>query len=319
LSVQAILNELNDASNELNVVVLDACRDNPFNWGRNGGRGLTVITNQPADSIVVYATSAGSIAQDGIGRNGLFTTSLLNNLKTPGLEVTEIFRRTGQEVIIASDRKQIPAVYSQYFGNAYFSRPLAPKPIETPPPVAQAAPQTVPQAATVPSKPTETLVPQPLAMPFANSVFVNPSSAPVTGTKSDAGAGLEFTSISDFKEWLSRQPDNAASAPYSAKLNVKSLTGIKSILKDATLKHISLDFSDSTFSSIEDSAFEDCKSLTSVMFQDTIRSSSNRFDNSSQFPGDLRAKFYAANKDNGMPGTYTTTAPVSDRSVWTKQ
>jgi uncharacterized caspase-like protein len=83
VSVQTVLDELNDASNDLNVVVLDACRDNPFNWGRSGIRGLTVISAQPADSIVVYATSAGSIAQDGLGRNGLFTTSLLNNLRTP--------------------------------------------------------------------------------------------------------------------------------------------------------------------------------------------------------------------------------------------
>jgi hypothetical protein len=120
ISVQAMLNELNDAGNELNVMVLDACRDNPFNWARSGSRGLTVIENQPADSIVVYATSAGSISQDGEGRNGLFTTHLLNNLRTPGLEVKEIFNRTGEDVIAASNRQQIPAVYIQFFGNAYF-------------------------------------------------------------------------------------------------------------------------------------------------------------------------------------------------------
>jgi uncharacterized caspase-like protein len=124
VSVQAMLNELNDAGNELNVVVLDACRDNPFTWARSGSRGLTVIENQPADSIVVYATSAGSISQDGEGRNGLFTTHLLNNLRTPGLEVTEIFRRTGQEVQMASERKQIPEVYNKFFGSVYFSRPV---------------------------------------------------------------------------------------------------------------------------------------------------------------------------------------------------
>jgi hypothetical protein len=121
VSVQAMLNELNDAGNELNVVVLDACRDNPFNWARSGSsRGLTVIENQPADSIVVYATSAGSTALDGEGRNGLFTTHLLNNLRTPGLEVKEIFNRTGEDVIAASNRQQVPAVYVQFFGNAYF-------------------------------------------------------------------------------------------------------------------------------------------------------------------------------------------------------
>jgi hypothetical protein len=426
--VQAVLNELNAASNELNVVVLDACRDNPFNWGRNSNRGLTVIANQPADSIVVYATSAGSIAQDGMGRNGLFTTSLLNNLKTPGLEVTEIFRRTGQEVIIASDRKQIPAVYSQYFGNAYFSKALAPKPFETP----QTAPSAAPMAAIVPSQPPETLQLQPLAMPFASSVYVNPSSSAVTGNKGEDGAGITFTSVSDFKEWLLSQTDNTASTPYNAKLNLKSLTGIKTVLNNAPQKYVNLDLSGSTFTSIEDGAFEDCdslasiiipvgvtgigvrafakcnnlfsvlmpnsvkniadeafqsctelasiiipasvtsirasvfsrcvrlasviiesgvanienyafyncislasitmpdsiismqnnafnscNSLSSVTFQGTIPS--NGFSNliiNPVFPGDLRAKFYATDKTNGTPGTYTR---KSGSSIWTRQ
>jgi len=119
ISVQEMLDELNDAGNELNVVVLDACRDNPFPWKRSGSRGLQVVANQPADSIIVYATSAGSTAADGTGRNGLFTGHLLNNLKTPGLTVDEIFKRTGADVARASNRSQIPAIYSQYFDTAY--------------------------------------------------------------------------------------------------------------------------------------------------------------------------------------------------------
>jgi hypothetical protein len=161
VSVQTVLDELNDAGNELNVVVLDACRDNPFNWGRSGNRGLTVIGSQPADSIVVYATSAGSIAQDGLGRNGLFTSHLLNNLRTPGLDVTEIFRRTGLDVSLASDRKQIPAVYVQFFGNAYFdnSAYTAPR--------IERLPQT-PAPLPVASKP---LIIKPIAYSFMNIAF----------------------------------------------------------------------------------------------------------------------------------------------------
>jgi len=131
VSVQWTLSELNDAGNELNIVVLDACRDNPFTWARSGSRGLAVISNQPADSIVVYATSAGSTAADGTGRNGLFTSELLKNIKTPGMEVNEIFRRTGAGVAQASDRKQIPALYSQFFGNAYLSSAPAAAPAST--------------------------------------------------------------------------------------------------------------------------------------------------------------------------------------------
>ncbi|GBU26785.1 hypothetical protein R84B8_00298 [Treponema sp. R8-4-B8] len=119
VSVQWALAELNEAKNALNVVVLDACRDNPFSWKRSGTRGLSVVGSQPVDSIIVYSTSAGSTAADGSGRNGLFTAHLLNNLKTPGLEVKEVFNRTGADVSRASNRTQIPAVYNQFFDTAY--------------------------------------------------------------------------------------------------------------------------------------------------------------------------------------------------------
>ena len=86
-----------------------------------------MITRQPADSIIVYATSAGQRASDGEGRNGLFTSQLLPNLTTPGLEVSEVFRRTGADVSRASASQQIPAIYSQFFGAAW----LGTRPDET--------------------------------------------------------------------------------------------------------------------------------------------------------------------------------------------
>ena len=133
-------------------------RDNPFSWKRSGSRGLTVVSNQPADSIIVYATSAGSIAADGTGRNGLFTSQLLNNLKTPGLAVDEVFKRTGADVARASNRTQIPAIYSQFFETAYLgSKPqtttitVTPQPAPVPAPAVQPTPapavQPTPQPA----------------------------------------------------------------------------------------------------------------------------------------------------------------------------
>jgi hypothetical protein len=104
-----------------------------------------VVDNQPADSIIVYATSAGSIAADGEGRNGVFTGELLKNLKTPGLDVNEVFRRTGGDVARTSGGKQRPAVYNQFYGIAYLgSRPsaqTAAAPAQTAPPVRESAAQ----------------------------------------------------------------------------------------------------------------------------------------------------------------------------------
>ncbi|MDR0495254.1 MAG: caspase family protein [Treponema sp.] len=134
VSVQTVLNELNDAKNELNIVVLDACRDNPFSWNRSGSRGLSTVTHQPADSIIVYATGAGSTADDGTGRNGLFTSQLLKNIASPGIEVKEMFNKTGADVSQASSRRQIPAIYSQFFGTAYLHPRSSPSPVPNPTP-----------------------------------------------------------------------------------------------------------------------------------------------------------------------------------------
>ncbi|MDR0472245.1 MAG: caspase family protein [Treponema sp.] len=145
VSLQDVLDILHEAGNTLNIVVLDACRNNPFGWSRGGGRGLEIVRDQPRGSIIVYATGAGKVASDNPeGRNGLFTGKLLANLETPGLEVYEVFHRTGFDVT-ENNKDQTPAIYSQFFGTAYLgapssalarldfgSRPAAPVPVRQP-------------------------------------------------------------------------------------------------------------------------------------------------------------------------------------------
>ena len=148
VSVQAVLDMLNEAGNALNIVVLDACRDFPATWSRTANRGLAVIPNPPADSIIMFATGPGQTASDGAGRNGLFTQHLLSNLKTPGLEVTEVFRKTGADVARASERQQLPAMNISFYETAYLgSRPVASAPVQpTPAPTpAATTPAAVPQ------------------------------------------------------------------------------------------------------------------------------------------------------------------------------
>jgi formylglycine-generating enzyme required for sulfatase activity len=121
LAAQEVLDTLQDAHNALNVVVLDACRDNPFSWARSGMRGLNVVAAQPPGSIIAYATSAGSVAQDGTARNGVFTAELLKNIGTSGIEIKDVFNRTGAGVQATTAGAQVPAIYNQYFGSAFLA------------------------------------------------------------------------------------------------------------------------------------------------------------------------------------------------------
>jgi formylglycine-generating enzyme required for sulfatase activity len=154
VSVQTMMNELSDAGNELNMIVLDACRDNPFGWSRSGSRGLTVVSRAPSGSIVMYATSADSVAEDGTGRNGLFTGQLLNNLRTQGLSVYEVFDRTMGDVIRVTNGRQHPELSLRFAGAS--SVYLGTRPSPTPAP--QPAPTPTPQPA-----PTPTPTPQPVS------------------------------------------------------------------------------------------------------------------------------------------------------------
>ncbi|GBU26780.1 serine/threonine protein kinase [Treponema sp. R8-4-B8] len=153
LSVQVMLGMLNDARNALNIVVLDACRDFPVAWTKSADRGLAVIAAPPADSIIMYATGAGKTASDGTGKNGLFTTYLLANMKNPDLEVNEVFRRTMGDVQRASNNEQRPALYTDFSETAYLgSKPKVTTTTTTQPqqPATQPA-QTVTPAAQQPA------------------------------------------------------------------------------------------------------------------------------------------------------------------------
>lgn len=116
VSVQAVLDTMQAAGNRLNIMVLDACRENPFLWARSGQRGLSIVAYQPPGSIIVYAASVGGAAVDGDGRNGIFTGELLRELAIQDMNVAELFRLTREAVRERSAGRQIPAIFSQYYG-----------------------------------------------------------------------------------------------------------------------------------------------------------------------------------------------------------
>lgn len=127
----------------LRLVILDACRDNPFistmtrsGGGRSIGRGLARIEPTSVDTLVAYAAKAGTVAADGEGRNSPFTTALLKHLATPGLDVRLALGLVRDDVIAATKSRQEPFVYGSLGGAVL---PLARQP-EAPAPLAAPAP-----------------------------------------------------------------------------------------------------------------------------------------------------------------------------------
>lgn len=120
-----VLSELEASRAAVNVVVLDACRDNPFASRFAGSeRGLALVGGlapvaAPRGTLVAYAADAGQVARDGEGSNGLYTGILAKNMAMPGLRIEDVFNRTREEVFAQSGGKQTPAEYSKMTG-AFF-------------------------------------------------------------------------------------------------------------------------------------------------------------------------------------------------------
>ncbi len=121
--VGVVLEKMEAAKNPLNIVILDACRNNPFARGsRSATTGLAQM-EAPTGSIVAFATAPGAEAADGAGRNGLYTTYLLQYMTTPGLKVEDVFKRTRVAVKQQSGGRQIPWESTSLEGDFYFTPP----------------------------------------------------------------------------------------------------------------------------------------------------------------------------------------------------
>ena len=108
VDVQVVLEEMAFAGNRINIVILDACRNNPFERRfRGGSRGLAAI-DAARGTLVAYATAPGSVAADGDGINGLYTSELLAALAVPDLKAEEVFKRVRVAVTNRTGGAQVP-------------------------------------------------------------------------------------------------------------------------------------------------------------------------------------------------------------------
>lgn len=121
IDVNDILGRLDEARVRLSLVILDACRDNPFpRRFRSSSRGLAQL-DAPRGTMIAYATAPGETAADGEGSNGLYTEQLLKVISMPGLKLEDVFKRAIDGVAQRSGNKQTPWVSSSFRGSSIFS------------------------------------------------------------------------------------------------------------------------------------------------------------------------------------------------------
>jgi hypothetical protein len=171
VDVDLVLEQLGDARAAANIVILDACRNNPFERRMRGGtRGLAAV-DAAVGTMIAYATAPGSTAADGDGDNGLYTAELARVLALPGLPAEEVFKRVRVSVMRQSNGAQTPWESSSLTGDLVFNRGGA------------AAP--APQAAATPASPAPAARPKPAPAPVAS---VPPSPPPPARASADRDA-----------------------------------------------------------------------------------------------------------------------------------
>ena len=132
VDVDIVMDQL--AISPMNIVILDACRNNPFERRFRGTSGGLAQMDAPKGSLVAYATSPGKVAADGEGRNGLYTQELLKLIQTPGLPIEAVFKRVRANVAKATGDNQIPWEASSLTGDFYFgARAIGSESPATPP------------------------------------------------------------------------------------------------------------------------------------------------------------------------------------------
>ena len=125
VEVGGLLEGIGRAANPMNVIILDACRDNPFGSLKGvDHKGLSQM-DAPLSTLLAYATSPGNTASDGDGANGLYTENLLREIKVPEAKVEDVFKRVRLHVRRRSNGQQIPWESTSLEEDFYFVPPRA--------------------------------------------------------------------------------------------------------------------------------------------------------------------------------------------------
>ena len=135
-----------EPARQLRLVILDACRENPFSKSmkrtlatRGISRGLARVDPMTPNTLIAFAAKAGSTAEDGTGKHSPFTTSILNHLTSPGLDLRKAFGIIRDEVMAATNNKQEPYVFGSLGGADVALVPAPVVPVVVAPPAQDVA------------------------------------------------------------------------------------------------------------------------------------------------------------------------------------
>lgn len=155
VSANGVLKQMEFAGNAVNIVILDACRNNPMSRSmRSATRGLARM-DAPMGSFVAYSTAPGEVAADGDGKNSPYTKALAKAMQAPGVAIEEMFRNARVDVLKSTNKQQIPWESSSLTGAFFFK--------EGPAAAAIAAPAAVPEPA-APAAPAEPVATAPASV-----------------------------------------------------------------------------------------------------------------------------------------------------------
>ncbi len=122
-----VRDKLEESGARVRLLVLDACRDNPFRSSKTTAGGLAQMKSDASGTLIAFATGDGQTAEDNPAeRNGLYTKHLLAAMKQPDLDVRAVFRKAGDDVFAASNRRQRPFLYDGLTGETLFFRNAPP-------------------------------------------------------------------------------------------------------------------------------------------------------------------------------------------------
>ena len=124
VSIQDIMRYLKAQTDQVNILILDACRDNPFesNWNKTRslkGRGLAKIP-APTGSLIAFSTDSGQTAPDGDGENSIYTISLAKNMLLENTSIDQVFRNVRTEVLTKTEGFQRPVEATQLTGQTFY-------------------------------------------------------------------------------------------------------------------------------------------------------------------------------------------------------